>query len=94
MAQDPPRVNELARKRADRADNNELWSPLDAVVDGLARVQAEALPIRHAIVLWVAENEDGAFEIRYSASHVGSLELLGVLEKWKHLLLTKPNSTA
>lgn len=84
-------MDELAKKRADKAADSRLWSPQDALEDLLAEIRAGRIkPTSLAIHYWEGMPESG-LEHHYSAagltypSHIALLTvgLDRVVQDWK-----------
>jgi hypothetical protein len=86
-------MDEIARRKAEKAANNDLWSPLDALEDAAESVRTAEAAGRKVMlaVHWWEQEEDGGREMHFCAAklnrpeHIALLEMakLRQLENWK-----------
>ena len=78
-------MDEIARRKAEKAANNELWSPLDALEDAAESVRkAEAAGLKVMLVVtWWEQEESGDREMHFTAAHLNRPEHIAILEMAK-----------
>lgn len=84
-------MDEIAARRAEKAGDNHLWSPEDALENALRRVREQS-NVKGLIVSWWEDNGESGFTHHYSVSRCSRPETLGLfyaalsrfLHDWVH----------
>jgi hypothetical protein len=74
-------MDELAAKRADKAQDSHLWTPKDALEFALKQVTKT--DVTQLMVHWLRKNEDGTFTHKYSVAGMNRAEVVAFLEMFK-----------
>jgi hypothetical protein len=88
MADEP--IN-LAKARAEKANDSRLWTPIDALKDVISEIEAGKIKADQIAIHWRETNEDGSCDFCYCVAgltfsdHIALLHaaLARVLELWR-----------
>lgn len=80
-------MDEIARKKADIAGDNRLWSPIDALEDAMATLKTKDLSTIELAVHWLERMPDGSSTHHYVAANLPMPEHLALLKVADHRLI-------
>lgn len=75
-------MDELAAKKAEKAEDNRLWSPIDALEYTITRLKNKDLSKIHLCIHW-REDVEGGGKIHWAASNITRPDHIALLEMSK-----------
>lgn len=80
-------MDEVAKRKAEKANNNRLWAPQDAIEDALMRIKDKDPKKIHLMVAWREELDDETSKIHWSAANIQRHDQISLLELVKFDLI-------